>query len=46
MQQQMARVLAEKIMQGQYTRDDALGIARSILYDSPQTLLGMVPAAQ
>jgi glucuronate isomerase len=40
---QLARVLAEKIIQGQYTRDDALGIARSILYESPQTLLGMTP---
>jgi hypothetical protein len=40
---QLARVLAEKIVQGQYTRDDALGIARSILYDSPQSLLGMTP---
>ena len=42
-QKQLARVLAEKIIQGQYTRDDALSIARSILYDSPQTLLGMIP---
>jgi hypothetical protein len=40
---QMARVLADKILMGQYTRDDALSIARSILYESPQTLLGMVP---
>jgi hypothetical protein len=42
---QLARVLAEKIDQGQYTRDDALGIARTILYESPQTLLGMTPRA-
>ena len=41
---QMARVLAEKIEQGQYTRDDALAIAQAILYESPQTLLGMVPS--
>lgn len=40
---QMAHVLADKILMGQYTRDDALSIARSILYESPQTLLGMVP---
>ncbi len=40
---QLARVLAEKIVQGQYTRDDALGIAWSILYESPQTLLKMTP---
>ena len=39
---QMARVLAEKIEQGQYSRDDAVGIAKSILFESPQTLLGMV----
>jgi glucuronate isomerase len=45
-QQQLAHVLAEKIRQGQYTRDDALAIARSILYESPQTLLGMIPASQ
>ena len=45
-QKQLARVLAEKIRQGQYTRDDALAIARSILYESPQTLLGMIPAGQ
>ena len=25
------------------TQDEALSIARSILYDTPQTLLGMVP---
>ncbi len=42
-EKQLARVLAEKIHQGQYTRDDALGVARSILDESPQTLLGMAP---
>jgi hypothetical protein len=40
---QMARVFAEKIEQRQYSRDDALAIARAILYDSPQSLLGMRP---
>jgi glucuronate isomerase len=40
---QMARVLAEKVDQGQYTIDEALGIARQILFDSPQSLLGMQP---
>jgi hypothetical protein len=40
-QKQLARVLAEKIEQGQYTYDDALAIARTILYETPQTLLGM-----
>ncbi len=39
---QLARVLAEKIEQGQYSRDDAVAIAKAILFESPQTLLGMV----
>jgi hypothetical protein len=43
---QLARVLAEKIEQGQYSRDDALAIARAILYESPQSLLGMVPRTE
>ncbi len=38
---QLARVLAEKVESGQYSRDDAVSIARSILHESPQTLLGM-----
>ena len=33
---QLAIVLAGKIEQGQYTRHDALSIARSILYETPQ----------
>jgi hypothetical protein len=40
---QMARVLAEKVGQGQYTADDALRVAREILYETPQSLLGMTP---
>jgi glucuronate isomerase len=40
---QLARVLAERIEQGQYTWADALAIARAILFDSPQSLLGMTP---
>ena len=40
---QMAQVLAEKVAQGQYTVEEALRIARAILFDSPQTLLGMTP---
>jgi hypothetical protein len=40
---QLARVLADKIDQGQYTRDEALRIARAILFDSARTLLGTVP---
>ena len=42
-QKQLARVLAEKVGQGQYTRDDAVAIARAILYDTPQSTLGMKP---
>lgn len=38
---QLARVLADKIDAGQYTLNDAVAIARSILFESPQTLLGM-----
>ena len=38
---QLAIVLAEKIDQGQYTLDEALSIARSILFESPQELIGM-----
>jgi hypothetical protein len=42
---QLACVLAVKIDQGQYTRDEALRIARGILFESPQTLIGMKPRA-
>ena len=40
----MARVLADRIESGQYSRRDALDIAREILFETPQSLLGMVPA--
>jgi glucuronate isomerase len=40
---QLARVFAEKVEQGQYSVDDALYVARSMLFDAPQTLLGMTP---
>ena len=40
---QMAAVLAEKVSQGQYSRDDALGIARSVFFETPQGLNGMEP---
>ena len=40
---QLAHVLAEKVGQGQYSIDEALGVARATLFDSPQTLLGMKP---
>jgi glucuronate isomerase len=42
---QLARVLGERIAHGQWTRDEALAIAREILYETPRTLLGMVPRA-
>jgi hypothetical protein len=40
---QMARVLAQKIEQRQYDRDEALAIAHAILFETPQSLLGMAP---
>jgi len=40
---QWAEVLAQKVAQGQYTLDSALAIARQILYETPQSLLGMTP---
>jgi glucuronate isomerase len=39
----MARILAERIDLGQFDRAGALVFARAILYESPQTLLRMVP---
>jgi hypothetical protein len=40
---QLARVLADRVASGQYTFDDAMSIARSILHDSPEEILGMTP---
>ena len=40
---QLARVLAEKIDQGQFTRTEAMAVARAILFESPQSLIGMRP---
>jgi len=34
---QLAHVLAHKVLQGQYTQDDACAIARAILLETPQT---------
>ena len=42
---QLARVLAERIEQGQYSTNDAMKIAAAILYESPKQLLGMQPRA-
>jgi hypothetical protein len=39
----LAQVLAERIDRGQYTFDDAISIAGSILRETPETLLGMRP---
>jgi hypothetical protein len=40
---QLAGVLAERVVRGQYSRAEALAVARAILYESSQTLLGMRP---
>jgi glucuronate isomerase len=42
---QMAQVLAEKMAQGQYSLDEALSVARSLLFETPQ-LFGMRPMGQ
>jgi hypothetical protein len=41
---QLSLVLAAEIEYGQYTRNDALAVARAILYQTPYELLGMRPA--
>lgn len=41
---QLARVLAEKIDAGQYTKEYALEYARQTMFETPQKLLGMTPA--
>jgi hypothetical protein len=43
MRKQLASVLAEKVFSGQYTKPDALRIARAILFETPQTNPGMKP---
>lgn len=40
---ELARVLSSKVDSGQYDADMAVDIAREILFDTPQALLGMVP---
>jgi len=40
---QMTQVLAEKVAQGQYTFEEAIRVAREILYQTPRTLLRMTP---
>jgi hypothetical protein len=39
-----ARVLAEKVAQGQYGFDEAIQVAREVLFETPQSLCGMRPA--
>jgi hypothetical protein len=41
----LSRVLADKVISGQYDRKVALAVARDILFVSPRRLLGMEPAA-
>jgi hypothetical protein len=40
---QMAQVLAEKVVQGQYSIEQAVNVAREILFETPQSLCGMTP---
>jgi len=40
---QMAQVLAGKVAQGQYSLDEAVSVARAILFEAPQSLCGMTP---
>lgn len=40
---QLAWVLAEKVAQGQYAFDEAIHVAREILFATPQSLCGMSP---
>ena len=42
----LARVLAEKVTTGQYDTKLALDVARRILWETPQSLLGMVPKSE
>jgi hypothetical protein len=39
----MAQVLAQRVESGQFSMDDALNFSRTILYENPQTLIGMKP---
>ena len=41
---QLSVVLAAKVEYGQYTRNDALAVARAILFETSKDLLGMRPA--
>ena len=41
---QYAQVLDEKIRQGQYSEREALHIFKTLVYETPQALLGVMPA--
>jgi len=41
----LAGALAARVARGQYSRDEALSIARTVLFESPQSLLGLQPRA-
>jgi hypothetical protein len=40
---QLAQVLAQRIEQGQFTLEEAIDVAKGMLFQTPQTLLRMVP---
>jgi glucuronate isomerase len=40
-QQELARVLAEKVERGQYTEDTALRVVEHLFWESPKTVVGM-----
>jgi glucuronate isomerase len=40
----LARVLADRVLAGQYDKPRALAIARELLFDAPHALLGIEPA--
>ena len=40
---QLARVLAERVEQGQYSVPEAVSVARAVLFETPRTLLRMKP---
>jgi hypothetical protein len=41
---QLAEVLVTRVVEGQHKLDEAMAVARGILYESPQTLLGLKPS--
>lgn len=41
----LAQALADRVALGQYTTSEALEVARAILFESPQSLLGIQPRA-